>query len=472
MNSRPEEDGSYPGAAQWPSLGRRLSSTAFLAWQALRQPRFPFRPREAVLRDQAGRVRVMVDHAYRRVPYYRETMDRLGLRPSDFQTADDLARLPILERHRIQEAPELFIAAGTRLKDCACLATSGSSGRPIRVYHDRRSALLTAAHGERYRSILAGAVGRRSGYRETLIMARGGANDRHRRFWLGSTFLFRRLIPRKQYLSVFDPLDRNIRLIADYDPDLLHCFGSYLEVLLARAAALGVRFRRLAAVAYGADAMSEQGRRLIVEKFGIPVFSSYNSVEALRLGFECDRHAGLHQNEDLYPLRIVDSEGRTLPPGERGEVIVSNLVNRATVVLNYRLGDMACFLPKPCTCGRSLPLLSFPEGRRDDWIKLPGGGLLFGHRLGSLMRSEESILQYQFLQVSLSRFRVSFVTRDGLRSPEVEQGVRAKLQSVLGPEAEVEVIFTSSLPRTRGGKLRPVVSLVEGGVPGWPGEAR
>ena len=48
--------------------------------------------------------------------------------------------------------------------------------------------------------------------------------------------------------------------------------------------------------------------------------------------------------------------------------MVSNLVNRGTVLLNYRLGDVAAKLDGRCACGRTLPMMSFLEGRSDEWI--------------------------------------------------------------------------------------------------------
>ena len=114
-------------------------------------------------------------------------------------------------------------------------------------------------------------------------------------------------------------------------------------------------------------------RRAAEEKFKAQVFSTYGAVEALKIGFECEHHAGLHINIDLYPVRVVNRGGDSLPRADSGDIIVSNLVNRATVLLNYRLGDVACLLPEPCTCGRSLPLLSAILGRSDDWIRLPSG---------------------------------------------------------------------------------------------------
>ena len=54
-------------------------------------------------------------------------------------------------------------------------------------------------------------------------------------------------------------------------------------------------------------------------------------------------------------------------------MVVSNLVNRGTVLLNYRVGDLAARLPEPCGCGRALPLLSEVQGRRTEWLESSSG---------------------------------------------------------------------------------------------------
>ena len=72
------------------SVFGRLEWSAYLAFQMANQPRIPFLSLEAIKRIQARRVRAMVAHAYRTVPYYRETLDRLGLGIGDFRSAEDL----------------------------------------------------------------------------------------------------------------------------------------------------------------------------------------------------------------------------------------------------------------------------------------------------------------------------------------------------------------------------------------------
>lgn len=83
--------------------------TAYTLWHVRDEASLPFRPLDEILARQRRRVRSIVAHAYHTVPYYREVMDAAHLGPDDFQSADDLARLPLARadagRHRARGVP-------------------------------------------------------------------------------------------------------------------------------------------------------------------------------------------------------------------------------------------------------------------------------------------------------------------------------------------------------------------------------
>jgi phenylacetate-CoA ligase len=87
----------------------------------------------AQLAEHCGlRLRRLVGHAYERTPYYRELFDRHGIAATDIRTAADLARVPLLTKALIRQAPERLRAPGAhRLKR---RTTSGSSGEPLTFY--------------------------------------------------------------------------------------------------------------------------------------------------------------------------------------------------------------------------------------------------------------------------------------------------------------------------------------------------
>ena len=72
---------------------------------------------------QEERLRAIVSHAYGTVPYYRELMDGIRLRPSDIRTLSDLPKLPV-DRHDLKD---------TLSSPIADLVTGGTSRTAIEL---------------------------------------------------------------------------------------------------------------------------------------------------------------------------------------------------------------------------------------------------------------------------------------------------------------------------------------------------
>jgi phenylacetate-CoA ligase len=451
-------------------LGR--SQLGWALWLALNLPgqgRFPFRPPAVIERHQRRRLAGTVAHAYRHVPYYRETMSRLGLAPDDFATAADLARLPMLERSDLQRDPERFLSDAQPIESYVPLQTGGSSAEPLTVYHDRLALVQRVACDQRAGSLHRRVVGRRLGCRTLMIgHAPAAARGPLRR-------LFARLRKLKgseiRRASILHPVERNVEAINGFRPHIVISHGSYLEELFLHLHATGAPLSKPRLVVYGSDAMSRRARALIGESFGIPVLSVYGSYEAPAMGFECPQGIGFHLNVDLQPVRIADGSGRELPDGESGEVVVSNLVNRGTIVLNYRLGDVARKVPVRCPCGRTLPLLSYRGERSGDWLLMPSGKRLHPATVAEVMeidsgisRDRRDIFRYQVVQRSRSRLSVSIVARsDGDRDAIRSRTLRG-FAELLEEGVAVEVTFVDALPRTPRGKVRKVVGLAGSGL--------
>jgi len=414
----------------------------------------------------------MVRHAYKTVPFYRDTMDRLGLAAGDLRTAADLARLPLIGPGELQGGPERFMSSAHPAGRCVELATSGSTGQPRSVYYDASAVFQNAAHGERDRSVITPLVGRKLGCRETVIGSTLSSAQKLQHFVRSHALLPRCARITRQYLSVLDSPEENARLINDFRPDIIQSYGSYLGMFFSHLADTGAPFHRPKVVTYSSDALSDSLRRLITERFGIPVFSTYQAVEAFKIGFECEHHRGLHLNIDLYPARIVDESGGDVPEGGVGELVVSNLVNRAMVLLNYRLGDLVNVLPGRCPCGRTLPMLAFPAGRCDDLVELPAGRIVNPVAVNAIFVREPLVRQYQIVQHSTTRLSANVVVDPAADRGELKQRVKTRLSERLGNKARLDVQFVDAVDRTANGKSRTLVSLVRAPSAAEPSDAR
>lgn len=438
----------------------KLAWSAYLARELAGQARFPFAAPDVVTRAQRRRIRAMARHAYRTVPHYRDVMDRLGIGPDAIETADALAQLPILEREALQQDPERLTSSAVAPRDRLTLRTGGSTGAPRAVHHSTRSIVRNAAHGERERSIIARAVGRQIGYRETVIGSPRSTAQEVQAHLRAHTLQPRGVRVERQYLSVLDPVATTAERMAEFAPHVVHGYGSYLAALFAHVRAHRADFPLPRVVTFSSDGLSDAARAMIRDELGVLVLGTYQAVEAFKIGFECGEGAGLHINTDLYPVRVVDAAGRDVVAGEAGDLVVSNLVNDATVLLNYRLGDTVALLPGACACGRTLPRMAQPLGRLDDWLSI-GGRRVHSQGVRTIFTSEADILQYQVVQREPWKVVVSVVARGGFDEAGTTRRIVRGFQERFTDRLQVDVTFVSDLPRTSRGKVRAIVPLDE-----------
>ncbi|HYD50903.1 MAG TPA: hypothetical protein VEB21_21280 [Terriglobales bacterium] len=441
------------------SLLARLRWSAYLAVQLRGQAYFPFRRRAEIAAAQGRNLAAIVRHAQRTVPYYRETLGRMNLTPADLRSVADLRRLPLIERSQLQRDPEYFVSEAVKRSDCLELRTGGSTGVPCTIYHDPRALFANAAHGERERSMITRLVGKRFGYRETVIGSPTTTDAVVQDFCARRALFPRGVRIERQYLSLLEPPERSIARINEFRPDVLRSYGSYLEVLFPHALKAAVHIHRPKVLVYSSDGLSAAVRQLIRRHFEIPVLSTYEAVEAFKIGFECLAGEGLHLNEDLYPLRIVDADGADRRDGESGDVVVSNLVNYATVLLNYRLGDIAQRLTDdPCPCGRKLARLSAPEGRNDEYLRLPSGQVIHPQAVRTILVGHPHIWRFQVVQRTASELQVKIVAAVGAERGAMKSDLSERLAKTLGNQIRIEIIFVEAIASAGSNKFRVVVS--------------
>ena len=98
------------------------------------------------------------------------------------------------------------------------------------------------------------------------------------------------------------------------------------------------------------------------EILGSRLFPHYGSREmALGGAITCPAHEGMHLRENHVIAEIVDEEGRVLPEGEYGELVITTIGMEAMPLVRYRTGDMTRILPGPCPCGSHVLRLDHPH---------------------------------------------------------------------------------------------------------------
>ena len=438
-------------------LLRKLYGNGVVLANLRGQRRLPYLPEEELhaLRDQ--RLRKMVRYAVATVPYYRRVFQAQRIDPRDIYSVDDLAQLPLIDKQTVRETPELFVSTSRQGRKSIPFLTSGSTGIPLQVYHDSYSLLANIAFGERERAVVTNLCNTSLGYKEAYIFYAGSIGERVRRLYEQRTFIPVR--PQRLSLSILSPIEDIVQAINHFRPDVIISYGSYLETLFRLLHLRQLQMHLPQALIYASDAMTSYGRRFIEENFALPVLSRYSAAEAFKIGFVCEERKAFHLHADLCHLKIVDQSGEQVADGERGEVVISNLINRGTVLLNYRLGDLAVISPQHCSCGRTLPLLADLEGRVEDTIFLPDGEFIHPRAVWAVFKQKPQVLRYQLIQQTPQRFELKLVTVDRATYDVVLDNILTQLRQLLGDGISLKSSYYPTLDPPPTGKFRSVIAL-------------
>jgi phenylacetate-coenzyme A ligase PaaK-like adenylate-forming protein len=148
---------------------------------------------------------------------------------------------------------------------------------------------------------------------------------------------------------------------------------------------------------------------------GSRLFPHYGSREMGMAGaICCQAHEGMHLRENHIIAEIVDEEGRVLPEGEWGELVITTVGMEAMPLIRYRTGDRTRILPGVCPCGSA--------ARRLDRIERKAGGLSMAE-LDEVLFPEESIVDCR-CELEGERLAITALTVGELDEEEIAARVR------------------------------------------------
>jgi phenylacetate-CoA ligase len=161
---------------------------------------------------------------------------------------------------------------------------------------------------------------------------------------------------------------------------------------------------------------------------------------------------------------VVGDDGRSVAPGARGRVVVTDLVNRVMPLVNYDLGDTA-IQGAPCPCGRGWPTLAQIEGRVNETLLGADGRAVSAAVLGQFLLNVCGALpyvwEYQAVQDGAGAVDLRVVPTARYTAAAGE-AIRRGLETLLGPGTPARVTLVDALERTGSGKQLVIRSALAG----------
>ncbi|THF61605.1 phenylacetate--CoA ligase family protein [Pseudothauera rhizosphaerae] len=402
---------------------------------------------------QAARLKALLQAVAGSVPFYR---DRVGDPAAAAKTDDPLellSTLPIVDKTLIRSHATDWCARGAdRL---IALQTSGSSGEPLhfRLGLHRISFDIAAKwRATRWWDVDVGD-------REMVLWnsaLENDAQDRVRRF---RDWLFRsRLVPTRELGPA--QLDRVLDDMRRFRPKMLFGYPSALARLAWRALDKGRPLNDVGVrVAFcTSEVLRPEWRQAIHEAFGCGIANEYGARDAGFIARECPA-GSLHVTAEEVIVEVVDAQGRPVPPGVEGDILVTNLVGPEFPFIRYRTGDRGRLAATPCACGRGLPVLEEVAGRSNDGLVGENGAWIHGSAINHLMREIPGLKAYRIVQDALQSLEILLVLDQPL-AESVSTRLAGHVRRLLGPGTGTRIRQVDDIPPLANGKFRHIVCKV------------
>jgi phenylacetate-CoA ligase len=397
---------------------------------------------------QRGQLEQLLRHARKNVPFYEKRLDPV-FTASGYIDWDRWEEIPIVGRGDMLQHRDAMLArerpAGHGVS--GTIYSSGSTGQPIGVTTNRLT--VTAANANRWRS------------------HRWAGLDWSKLYTARNSFLPQSEYPHGEALGPWGPrwdargmagrsfrISRNatveqlLDFIARTGTNYFSTGPKTLQVLALESERLGLGIRLDHVMCHG-ERLGDDDRAAIKRVFGADTLETYSSKEGGQMAHPCPAGHGMHVHAESVLLEIVDEDGRRVPTGTPGRVVVTPFVSTTQPLIRYDQGDIASFAG-PCPCGRGLPLLAAVHGRTTAIFTHPDGRTV-SRMLSEPGRAMLKCTFWQVAQVGPLQFEVRYVPVDWDVAGD-EAAALDLFRSIYFADAEVAFLRRREIPLTAGGK--------------------
>lgn len=207
------------------------------------------------------------------------------------------------------------------------------------------------------------------------------------------------------------------------------------------------------------EMLFEEDKRLLEERFRIPIINEYGSAELDIIAFENPDGVWKINSETLF-VEILDENNAVLPYGKEGRIVVTSFYNKAHPMIRYEVGDLG-ILDEKSTLKN--PVLKKLIGRTNDVAILPSGkkspGMTFYSITKKLFDDDGNVKEFVIIQTKTDTFEIDYTSEVALTESEM-----VKIKAVFATFLEPNLYFIFSrktvINRAKSGKLKQFKSLV------------
>ena len=396
---------------------------------------------------QTQKLAQLLNHAHKTSRWYNPLIAQAGIDLSKVTLAD-LSRLPITTKADIRAHTEAFISDSFNKDTLNKAKTGGSTGVSLNLYFDETCQQKRNAAQMYADSLAQWEIGARTAAVWGNPPVAKTIKQKLRSY----------LLERTIYLDTMDlnPNSMNafVQQWQQFQPQVIFGHAHSIYIFAKHLRDHTITHLQPQGIVATSMMLLDHERETIEHAFNCKVTNRYGCEEVGLIAVECEHHQGMHINSPHIILECLDDKGQPVATGTPGKLVITDLNNYGMPLIRYRVEDVGVLSERPCSCGRTTPLLERLEGRVADFLKKIDGGQVAGVSLVERTLTKiAGIEQMQLVQEKLDEIIINRV-KAAEYTPATDQALIAEFTEVFGPQVALKINNVDKIPQEKSGKYR------------------
>ncbi len=437
------------------NLGLKLSGkNIFPEFYALKS--FEFNTLEENFKNQEKKLREILLHAWKYVPYYTKILNEKRVVIDGKVNLDNFSKIPVLSKDIIRNNFEDLKSKDPDYNSRKpYLNTSGgSTGEPIKFIQDKNVWTSIMANKWLFYSFVVK-------YPCRMVKLWGSERDILRGGY-GFKAKIQNFVSRRMMLNSFrmsgTDIAKYVWKINKYKPEIIEAYVQSIYELSQFIRKNNLEVYSPRGIMTSAGTLYPEMKKNIEEVFRAEVFNRYGSREVGDIACSCSQNEGLHLNIFHHYFEILNDKLEPCKPGELGRVYVTTLNNFSMPLIRYDIGDIAISSEKQeCSCGRGLPLITAIKGRDVNLFKTKNGELIDGEYFTHLFYMKDWVKKFQIVQKSYDLIVCKIILNKEKNERDIEN-INKSIKLVMDEHCIIKWEFVQKIESNVNGKYLYTIS--------------
>ncbi|MFX1310993.1 MAG: phenylacetate--CoA ligase family protein [Promethearchaeota archaeon] len=412
---------------------------------------------EENLSIQKKRLFNMLNYAIRNVPYYNKIAQQRNIQISKETIFEDIKKFPVLTKEIIRDNWDSLHANLNKVR-YTINTSGGTTGEPVKIVQTNKYKVLNFCS----KIIFNEFGGYYSG--DKLVKLWGNEKDilymtRNKKEHIINKY-FRNIIFQNSFKMSSSIINNFIKEINYKKPKVMLAYVQSVFEMAKYIQQNELDIHHLDSIITSAGVLTSKIRNYIESIFKTKVYNRYGSREVSVIGSSCEKSQKIHIDMFKKYIEILDYDNTSLGAHEKGNIIITDLLNYAMPLIRYKIGDRGAIDFSTCPCGRGLIRFDNILGRVVDIFKNEKGELIDGEYFTHLFYFKDNIKQFQVIQERINEIYIYLVMiiektkLDVLTENEISRSIRI----VMGENCKVIFNYVDHINSSISGKFRYTIS--------------